>query len=145
MTVQASPVCATIVQGATLEESWERTFYPYPTKWECGVLVKACSGEPAPDSDRVLEDYTGCTAEANLIHPDTGAVIAAIGTATGEIILSGAVMRLLMSYTATGAFDYGSEPPEWKWCTAEVFVTRANGKREKQYEITFTLEPKDAP
>lgn len=145
MTIIAAPLCVTIVQGATLDEAWQRRFFPYEVVEECGLLVKKGSGEPAPDSDMVLEDYTGCTAEAKMVHPTTRAVIATLSTATGEIVLDAAYLRLAMDYTDTAAFDYGTEPPEWKHCTAEVFVTRPSGAREKQYEITFTLDPKDAP
>jgi hypothetical protein len=145
MTIIASPLCVTIVQGATLEEAWERRFYPYEVVEQCGVLVKKGSGEPAPDTDMVLEDYAGSVAEAKMVHPQTGAVIATLSTATGEIILDGAWFRLDMEYPATAAFVHGTEAPAWTSCTAEVFVTRPNGRREKQYEITFALDPKDTP
>jgi len=146
MTIQATPLDVTIVQGATLDEAWERSFYPYATVVDCdGVVVKKSTGEPAPDVDKVLEDYTGCTATANMIHPLTGAVIETLSTATGEIVLDDATFRLGMDYAATTAFVFGPNAPAWENCSAEVFVTRPTGEREKQYEIFFTLQPKDTP
>lgn len=141
MTITPSALAVTIVQGATLDEAWQRSFYPYEVEWQCGVLVKKSSGEPAPDADKVLEDYTGCTAEADLIHPVTGATILTLSTATGGIILDDAWLRLSMSYAATAALEYGSDAPKWKHCNAQVEVTRPDGTRERQYTIRFTLDP----
>lgn len=141
MTITPACLDVTIVQGATLDEAWKRAFFPYPVEWDCGRWVKKCSGEPAPDSDKVAEDYTGCTAEADLIHPKTGLVITSLSTANGGISLVADVMRLAMSYTDTAALVYGTTAPAWKNCTAQVEVTRPDGTRERQYTITFHLNP----
>lgn len=63
-----TPACLdyTIYQGATFRAPLERVTVPYPVREECGQLVKACSGEPVPDTDKVPEDYTGCTARMQL-------------------------------------------------------------------------------
>lgn len=141
MTITPSCLHVTIIQGATLDEAWERSFYPYEVEWQCGQLVKKESGEPAPDSDRTLEDYTGCTAEAQLRHPTTGALITTLNTTNGGIVLDAARLRLVMTYGQTSALVYGETPPAWTYCTAHVEVTRPDGTRERQYEVTFTLNP----
>ncbi|KQO38091.1 hypothetical protein ASF19_20160 [Acidovorax sp. Leaf84] len=141
MTITPSCLAVTIIQGATLDEAWERKFYPYAVEWSCGQLVKKGSGEPAPNSDATPEDYTGCTAEAQLRHPDTGAVLTTLSTANGGIVLDGAFLRLAMAYADTAALAYGETAPAWNTCKAHVEVTRPDGTRERQYEVTFTLNP----
>jgi len=141
MTIQATPLDVTIVQGATLDEAWARSFFPYEVEWCGGELVKKGTTEPAPDADKVLEDYTDCTAEAQIRHSLTGALIATLNTTNGGIVLDGATLRLFMSYAATSALVYGLTPPAWQTAEAHVEVTRPDGTRERQYEITFNLDP----
>lgn len=141
MTILPACLESTIVQGATLDDAWQRSFYPYDVEWVCGTFVKKCSGEPAPDSDKVAEDYTGCTAEAQLRHPVTGALIETLNTTNGGIVLEDDWLRVHMDYAATSALVYGDVAPAWKYCVAHVEVTRPDGTRERQYEIKFSLDP----
>ena len=139
-----TPACLdfTIYQGATFRAPLERVTVPYPVREECGQLVKACSGEPVPDSDKVPEDYTGCTARMQLRREiDDPEVLLELSTATGGIELDGAWLRLLMTAEQTAAFVYGPIAPGWTSCIGQIEVTRPSGDVERQYELRFALYP----
>lgn len=132
----------TIYQGATFNEALERVTYPYPVRWDCGRLVKECSGATAPDADKTPEDYTGCTARAQLRSCiDSAVVIAELTTENDGIELEDAWLRLKMTAAQTAAFEYGDTAPAWTSCIAQVEVIRPGGEVERQYEITFNLSP----
>lgn len=143
MTVTPAILNLPIIQGATFDEAWERSFFPYDTEWVCGQLVRADTGAPVNEADRVLEDYTGCSAEVQLRHPETKALIKTLTTANSGVVLSGKVMRLFISHTDTALFVYGEAEPAWTYCIGQVEVTRPDGTRERQYSITFPLDPED--
>lgn len=143
MTIKPTCLEVVVVQGATLDEAWTRSFFPYDTEWQCGMLVRKDSGQPVDPADEVLEDYTGCTAEGDMRHPETGALIRKLSTADGTIVLDGAVLRLRVPYAETSAFQYGAIAPAWQHCTCQIEVTRPapGNTRERQYSITFCLDP----
>lgn len=130
----------TIYQGATFRVPLERSYFPYEVREECGQLYK-CSGEPAPESDRVLEDYTGCTARAQMRRAiGSTEIIDTLTTENGGIVLSGNTLTLVRSNTATAAYQYGTVAPAWTKCVAQVEVIRPNGDVERHYNITFFLD-----
>ena len=131
-----------IYQGATFREPLKRVTVPYPVREECGQLVKACSGEPVPDTDKVPEDYTGCTARMQLRREiDDPEVLLELSTANGGVELDGAWLRLLMTAEQTAAFVYGPIAPGWTSCIGQIEITRPNGDVERQYELRFALYP----
>lgn len=139
-----TPACLdfTIYQGATFRAPLERVTVPYPVREECGQLVKACSGDPVPDADKVPEDYTGCTARMQLRREiDDPEVLLELSTANGGIELDGAWLRLLMTAEQTAAFVYGPIAPGWTSCIGQIEITRPNGDVERQYELRFALYP----
>ncbi len=130
-----------IYQGTTFKEPLSRWYYPYETREECGRIVKECDGSPAPDSDKVLEDYTGCTARAQMRRDiNSTDVIKELTTENGGIELDGDTLWLKISHTDTSAFSYGQVAPSWTQCIAHVEVVRPNGDVERHYEVTFTLD-----
>lgn len=139
-----TPACLnfTIYQGATFRAPLERVTVPYPVREECGQLVKACSGDPVPDTDKVPEDYTGCTARMQLRREiDDPEVLLELSTANGGIELDGAWLRLLMTAEQTAAFVYGPVAPGWTCCIGQIEITRPSGDVERQYELRFALYP----
>ena len=91
--------------------------------------------------DRVLEDYTGCTAELQIRHPETNALIKTLNTTNSGIVLDANTLRLFISHADTAALVYGETAPAWTYAVGHVEVTRADGTRERQYSITFPLNP----
>ncbi len=139
-----TPACLDypIYQGATFREPLKRVTVPYPVREECGQLVKACSGEPVPDADKVPEDYTGCTARMQLRREiDDPEVLLELSTTNGGIELDGAWLRLLMTADQTAAFVYGYPPTGWTSCIGQIEITRPSGDVERQYELRFDLYP----
>lgn len=143
MTITPASLNLPIIQGATFDEALERSFFPYETELSCGQLVRKDTGAPVNEADRVDEDYTGCTAELQLRHPVTKALIATLNTVNDGIVLSGKVMRLFISHTDTADFEYGETAPAWTYCIGHVEVTRPDGTRERQYSITSPLDPEE--
>lgn len=125
----------TIYEGATYSPQWDRSWFPYATEYRNGVLVNAETGEEAPEVDRILEDYTGCTARMQ-IRPtvESEDVIIDLTTENGGIILDGQTLKLYISPAATA--DIGSVV-DWETAIAHVEVERPNGDVERQYEIPF--------
>lgn len=139
-----TPACLdfTIYQGATFRTALERYSVAYPVREECDGVVKACSGEPVPDADKVPEDYTGCTARMQLRREiDDPEVLLELSTANGGIELDGAWLRLLMTAEQTAAFVYGPIAPSWNSCIGQIEITRPSGDVERQYELRFALYP----
>lgn len=141
MTITPASLSLPIVQGATFDEALQRSFFPYDTEWVCGQLVRSDTGAPVNEADRVLEDYTGCSAEVQLRHPETNALIKTLSTANSGIVLDADTLRLFISHTDTAALVYGETAPAWTYAVGHVEVTRADGTRERQYSITFPLNP----
>lgn len=141
MTITPAQITLPIIQGATFREPLTRAVFPYLVREECGRLVKADSGMPAPDSDRVPEDYTGCKARVQMRRDINSPVIHELTTENDGILLSGDTLTLALTPVQTSAFVYGSTPPAWKSCMGHVEVERPNGDVERQYEITFPLSP----
>lgn len=141
MSVTPTSIAIKIHRGATLVADFERKFYPYEVEWSCERYVKVCSGQPAPDTDAVLEDYTGCSAIAVMV-PEVGSTqaIEVLSTSNGRLILDGAYMRFRMSRDETSALNYGDIAPAWTSCVAYVYVTRPDGTVEPQYFVTFSLQ-----
>lgn len=139
MTIPAQ-IELTIYQGATFRVPLKRSYFPYPVREECGQIYK-CSGEPAPEADRIPEDYTGSTARAQLrISIGSTDVIVELTTENDGIELSGDTLTLVLTNTQTAAFEYGSVAPAWTKCVAQVEVIRPNGDVERHYNITFFLD-----
>ena len=124
-----------IRQGQTYRDTFERWEYPYPVHLAAdGRSVLKEDGTPAPDTDRVLENYTGCTGEAKL-YDQAGVLIATLNTdLNGGMVLGGATVELYISDEATAAMT-------WQRAEADVNITRANGDTERHYELTFTFSP----
>lgn len=140
MTVTPSTLTIEIHQGGSLIEDFERAFYPYEVVWDCGRWVKKCTGRPAPDADRVLEDYTGCSAVAVMVPKiGSGDEIFTLSTDDGTLVLDGAWMRFRLTPAQTAAFEYGDTLPAWQTCESYVYVTRPDGTIEPQYFVTYNL------
>lgn len=141
MTPPAS-LTASIYQGTTFDFPLERVTYPYPVRWECGRLVKKCSGAIAPDADATREDYTGCTAIAQFLRDGNPQdVIFTLTTEDGGIVLNGAWLWLKMTKAQTLALQHGDAAPAWTQCVARVTVFRPTGEAEPQYELPVLLFP----
>ena len=139
MTIPAQ-IELTIYQGATFRAPLKRSGFPYLVREECGQLYK-CSGEPAPESDRIHEDYTGCTARAQMRRAiGSTEVIHEMTTENGGIILDGDTLTMYLSNTQTEAFNYGTVAPAWTKCVAQVEVVRPDGDVERHYNVTFYLD-----
>ena len=126
---------AIIYQGATFRLDLDRVFYPYPVIARDGVVTKE-DGSPAPDSDRVAESYVGCEARMQ-IRESVGAptVIATLDTTDGGIVLGANRLSIYISDADTSGMS------GWQTAIGHVEVVRASGDVERQYEITFTLNP----
>ncbi|MDR2333761.1 MAG: hypothetical protein LBE61_09780 [Burkholderiaceae bacterium] len=135
-------ISATILQGSTFALPLIREYWPYPVRFECGQWVKDGCGTPAPDSDKTAEDYTGCTARMQLRRSiDALDVISERTTENGGIALVGNKLTVKWSAAETSDFKYGSRQPAWCTAVGQVEVIRPNGDVERQYEITFSLDP----
>lgn len=113
-TTTPARVSATIYAGATFRKGWAR-------------LV---GGQP--------DDYTGCTAIAELRDGSSNALLATFssaGGATGSIIATGNRLELYLSFTATKALT----PFESGVCHVEL--RRPAGTVERLYEIAFGYSP----
>lgn len=134
------PIEFSILRGASVVEDFERRFYPYEVISDCGKWVNACTGQEAPDSDAVLEDYTGCSAIGVLV-PEVGSTdqLLVLSTDNNRIILDGAWMRFRMSKPETLALQYGDVLPAWQKGVAFIFVTRPSGVVEPQYFLSASL------
>jgi len=123
-----------IQQGATFVEQFDRLFYPYETRIAAdGYTVLKQDGTPAPDEDRVLEDYTGCTARMQIRATlDAATTIANLTTVSG-ITLAANRVTVTISEADTAAMT------GWDTAVGDLEIIRADGTVERQYEMTFTL------
>ena len=106
----ARPKAVTILAGATFRKSWGRTV----------------GGQP--------DDYTDCTAIAELRDADSNALLATFSTAagaTGSITFNGSWLILYLSPTATKALT------AFTTGTCHVELRRPWGDIERLYEIPF--------
>lgn len=124
-----------IQQGATFSERFERLFYPYETTiGPDGYTVIKADGTPAPDEDRVLEDYSGCTARMQIrATKDAATIIADLSTLSGGIVLAANVVTITIDAAATAAMT------GWDTAVGDLEIVRADGTVERQYEFTFSL------
>lgn len=133
-TTPPARVSATIYAGATFRKGWARVMYPYPTQLVAGVVCKL-DGTPAPDSDRQLDDYTDCTAIAELRDATSNDLLATFSSAagaTGSIAATGNRLELYLSDTATGALT------PFESATCQVELRRPWGDVERLYQIDFS-------
>ena len=110
-TIAPAQVRATIYAGATFRKGWSRTV----------------GGTP--------DDYTDCTAVAELRDGDSGALLGTFSTAggsTGAINFDGARLELYMSHTATKALT------PFASARCHVEVRRPWGDVERIYEVAFS-------
>lgn len=138
MTVKPTIITGEVIyEGATYDPQWERSFFPYPVTWDGGW--RKADGSLAPEADRTLEDYTGCTARMQM-RASVGAaeVIIELTTANGGIVLSGARLQLRILPAATAAI--ASVVP-WSEAIGHVEVERPDGRVDRQYEIHFIRSP----
>ncbi len=127
----------TIIQGTTQHEPLVRQYVEYAVKsMDCGGgYVDACTGAPVPPGDLRDEDYTGCTARMQLREDiSSAAVLWEMSTDNGRIELDGKTLTLVFDAADSSAFAFDS-------AIGHVEVTRPNGDVERQYEITFDLDP----
>lgn len=132
----------TILQGATFT-------YPLPLRYvnyavhadECGNIL-TCAGNAVPESDFRNEDYTGCTARMQLRRSiDDPEIISERTTENGGIVLAGNILTIKWTAAETSDFVFGPRRPGWCSAIGHVEVIRPNGDVERQYEITFDLDP----
>lgn len=124
-----------IYEGATYDAQWERSFFPYPVTW-AGEAWRKADGTVAPEGDRTLEDYTGCTARMQIRESvDAGTVISELTTENNGILLSGPTLRLRINDTTTSSIG---SVVNWTSAIGQVEVVRTDGTVERQYEIHFT-------
>lgn len=142
MSATIVPIQIPIHQGASLEEDFERFYFPYEVEWDCGRWVNKCTGQEAPLTDMVEEDYTGCQGIAVLV-PEIGSTVEidVFSTSNGRLILDGHWVRFRLSSAETAALQYGTILPEWNACVAYVYITRPSGTVEPHYLASFTLVP----
>lgn len=98
-----------IEQGATFAKPLTWVTYPYPIRIVNGVVIKVSTGLPAPDSDRVYVDLTGCTARMQIRSDITSAIIlCSLTTSNGGITLGGVAgtIAILIDATATALFTF---------------------------------------
>ena len=123
----------TIYAGQTFATQFERSFFPYPVTERGGVLYRD-DGSKANEGDRVMEDYTGCTAIMEVRDGGAGGdLLATLSTENGGIVLDGAVLSLLIAAEDTKADAL--QPFQEAW--GHVEVRRADNTIERQYEIEF--------
>lgn len=111
-TIAPARVAATIYAGATFRKGWARSV----------------GGQP--------DDYTDCTAIAELRDSTSNALLATFSTAggaTGSIVFNGNRLELYLSATATKALT----PFESAVCHVEL--RRPWGDIERLYELSFTF------
>ena len=111
-TYPPAPVSATIYAGATFRKGWART---------------------VGGAD---DDYTDCTAIAELRDADSNALLATFSTAagaTGSITFNGNRLELYLSAAATKALT----PFDAAVCHVEL--RRPWGDTERLYELSFTF------
>lgn len=110
-TTPPARVSATIYAGATFRKGWARLI----------------AGQP--------DDYTGCTAIAELRDSASNALLATFssaGGATGSIIATGNRIELYMSFAATKALT------PFASAVCHVELRRPEGTVERLYEVAFS-------
>ena len=135
----------TIYQGATFSERWQRLLCAYAVVERNGKLVRKDDGRPVPPADLVPDDYTGCTARMQLRRSvDSPYVLDEFDTADGSLTLtSDGWVQIDKSDAETAAMKYGNDDKRGAWQSAigQLEVTRPNGTKERQFVITFVLDP----
>lgn len=138
--VQPVRIDRKINQGTTQAITLKRSHFPYPVFRDCEGYRKSCDRSPAPEADRVYQDYTGCTFSAVLkMAPTGGTVIDTLTTANGRVTSDGTNIVLHFTPAATNAY-----PPDVQRCWCYVEVTRPNGDVERHFEILFAISHWDA-
>lgn len=126
---------ATIYQGATFRLALDRSIYPYPVSLDSKGVLRKLDGTEALDTDRIEENYVGCSARAQIRESiDSTPVLQLLTTENNGIVLGGNRLSLFISDTDTSAMN------GWTTAICHVEVIRASGDVERQYEITFKLD-----
>lgn len=106
--VKPAKVTATIYAGATFRRGWTRRI------------------------DGIDDDYTDCTAVAEIRDADTNTLLTTLSTDTGGISFDGGRLELYMQHADTTAM------PEFESAIGHIEVRRPWGDVERLYEVTFS-------
>lgn len=117
-TIHPAQVSATIFAGATFRKGWRRSIRP-------------AGGLEVPD------DYSGCTAIAELRDGDSGALLHTFSSATGGIDLTSTPGRLALYMSAADT----AALPAFTSAVCHVELRRPWGDIERIYEIAFSHSP----
>lgn len=135
----------TIYQGAPSREKWQRLLCDYEVELRNGRLVNKLTGAAVPDADLTPEDYTGCAARMQ-VRSEVGSpyVLFELTTENGGITLTAdGWVQIDPGIAEATPMKYGDDAKNGSWTTAigHIEVTRPDGRVDRQYEITFTLDP----
>lgn len=135
----------TIYQGAPSIEKWQRLLCDYEVELRNGRLANKLTGAAVPDADLIPEDYTGCTARMQA-RSEVGSpyVLFELTTENGGIALAAdGWVQIDPNVVDAARMKYGNDAKNGFWETAigHIEVTRPDGRVDRQYEITFTLDP----
>ncbi len=125
-----------IQQGATFQLVLDRLFYPYETHVASdGYTILKADGTVAPDAERILENYSGCTARMQIrATVDSPTTIANLTTdPSGGIVLAANRFTATISAAATAAMS------GWETAVGDIEIIRADGTVERQYELDFVF------
>lgn len=120
----------TIYAGATFRRYWRRLAWPYPTKVVNNEVLQL-DGTPAPEAERVLDDYTGCKVVAELRDSTTNALLFTWSTETGGVLIEGEYLGLELQPEATNTLA------AFESAVAYVEVRRLDGDVERPFEVPF--------
>ncbi|MCB1996946.1 MAG: hypothetical protein KDG57_13920 [Rhodoferax sp.] len=124
----------TIYAGATFRKYWRRLAWPYPTKVTNNVVYKL-DGSPAPEVDRVLDDYTGCKVIAELRDTTSDALLHTFSTENNGVLIDGEYIGLEMLAGDTDALDAFTD------AVAYIEVRRLNDDIERPFVVPFGYSP----
>lgn len=127
---------STIYQGATFRLDLDRVMYPYPVTVNADGQVLRVDGTPAAEEDRSADSYLNCMARMQIRQTiDSSVVIATLTTENDGIVLASNRVSLYISDEDT------ADMTGWQTAIGHIEIVRQNGDVERQYEITFTLDP----
>lgn len=145
-TPDPAPLAFTVYQGATFSKGWQRLLCDYEVEVRGDRLVNKLTKAAVPDTDLTPDDYTGCTARMQArAEVNSPFVLFELSTENGGITLDAdGWVHLEQTDAMTAAMKYGIDASKGEWETAigQIEVLRpGGGPRERQYVVTFTLDP----
>lgn len=124
----------TIYAGATFRRYWRRLAWPYPTKVVNNQVLRL-DGTPAPEAERVVDDYTGCNVMAELRDGTTNALLFTWSTEMSGVLIEGEYLGLEILAEVTDALT------AFESAVAYVEVRRLDGDVERLFEVPFAYSP----